>query len=381
MNSTILVTGGAGFIGSHVCYELLSSNYDVVVIDSLENSSIDSIKSLEQQFDKEIPTYIGKLQDEELMNNVFATHSFDGIIHMAGYKSVKESVQNPQKYYDNNIKSTISLLKFMDRHNCMNLIFSSSATVYGDSTGVCLEDSPLSTMNPYGETKLLIERILDFGIHFSPAANSDLYNESIASLTDDICKYSDRFSLSNVAIRDDWSFISLRYFNPIGAHPSLVIGENPSGIPENLVPYVMKVLSGELTKLTVFGNDYDTEDGTAIRDYIHVVDLAKAHIAALAYQLKNSQELSGKHERFNIGTGKGYSVLDVINVFEKILETDESGATLSWEFGPRRPGDAAVTFANANKAANILKWNPEYNLEDMCRDAWGWWKIKAKLII
>jgi UDP-glucose 4-epimerase len=376
---TILVTGGAGYIGSHVCLELLKSNLNLVVIDSLENSTLDSIKALEKRFNRKIPMYIGKLQDDGVMHKVFTNHHLDGVIHMAGYKSVKASVKDPDSYYDNNLLSTINLLKWMDRYDCTNLIFSSSATVYGDGDGVCLEGDNTSVLNPYGETKLLIERLLDYGIHFSPGIKSDSHYRSITELTKDIHKHRNRFALDEVKNRGDWSFISLRYFNPIGAHPSHIIGEDPKGVPENLVPYVMKVLSGDLEKLTVFGDDYDTPDGTAIRDYIHVVDLARAHIFALNYQLANRRRLCGTHERFNIGTGKGYSVLDVVKVFEKILKDDETSVVLKWEIGPRRSGDAAKIYANADRAHDLLGWQPQYDLEDMCRDAWVWWKKKSKL--
>lgn len=370
--TTILVTGGAGYIGSHVCFELLVNDFNLVVIDSLENSTIDSINALSKHFKIDIPIYLGRLQDSDLMHKIFSNHKIDGVIHMAGFKSVKESVLNPDMYLDNNLMSTISLLKIMDIYNCTNLIFSSSATVYGDRNGECFETDPTSSLNPYGETKLLIEYILDTCVNYSSISKTD----SIEKISNRLLEHQNRFTMTDLKIRKDWSFISLRYFNPIGAHPSLLIGENPKGIPENLVPYVMKVLSGDLEKLTIFGNDYDTPDGTAIRDYIHVVDLAKSHIAALKYQFENRETLSGIHERFNIGTGQGYSVLEVVNVFEKLIES-EMDISLRWEIGPRRIGDSAKIFANSNKARELLNWKPIYGLNDMCRDAWEWWKLKT----
>jgi UDP-glucose 4-epimerase len=379
MSKTILVTGGSGYIGSHVCLELIEAGYNVVVIDSLENSTEESIRALETHLHTSIPFYLGKVQDLQLMRNIFSSHQISGVIHMAGYKSVKQSIQDPESYYDNNLLSTIALMQIMHEYECNSMIFSSSATVYGEANGACLESSDLNTLNPYGETKLLIERILDYAINYTSLPKSVAHRNSMIQFSKEVPKHEGRFSLPDIPISDYWSFISLRYFNPIGAHSSHIIGESPSGVPENLVPYIMKVLSGDLEKLTVFGNDYDTPDGTAIRDYIHVVDLAKAHVAALNYQMNNYAQLKGRHERFNIGTGQGYSVLDVINAFATLLEEEGNNRVLNWTYGSRRPGDAALIYANSEKARSVLGWEPELGIEEMCKDAWGWWKFKRDI--
>lgn len=367
--TTILVTGGVGYIGSHVCFELLEAGHKVIVIDSLENSDTDSIQKIESMLNKKILFYHSKVQDTEIMNKIFTENQIDGVIHMAGYKSVKQSVQDPNSYYENNLMSTIVLLKTMHEFNCHNMIFSSSATVYGEANGICKESNAVSTLNPYGETKLLIERILDYVIDYDKSKSLDEQTKSVQICLEEITKHTNLFTENDIITSDEINFISLRYFNPIGAHPSHQFGENPSNVPENLVPYIMKVLSGDLDSLTVFGNDYDTIDGTAVRDYIHVVDLAKAHVSALNYQISNNT--INKHLRFNIGTGKGYSVLEIIKVFENLIDPD---IKFNWKIGERRTGDAALIYADSTKANEILKWKPIYGIEQMCEDAWCYWK-------
>ena len=319
---SILITGGCGYIGSHVTLELISSGFDVVIIDSLENSTTESIIAIAKYVNKQIPFYHGKMQDKDLLDRIFSEHSIECVIHMAGYKSVKESVAFPAKYYQNNVVGTKVLLENM---KCTKFIFSSSATVYGNANGKCVETDPVSTLNPYGASKLDIEKHLD---------------------------------------TLDLDIISLRYFNPVGAHKSYLIGENPLGVPENLVPYVIKVINGEYPKLTVFGNDYSTPDGTPIRDYIHVVDVAKAHVKACQYILGHDV----KHERFNLGTGNGYSVLEVIGAFEKL------GTTVPYEIGERREGDSECIYADSSKAYEVLGWKAGYGIDDMCKDALVWSK-------
>jgi len=325
----ILVTGGCGYIGSHTCVELLNENYEVVIIDNLSNSKEDVIDKIEKISNKKVKFYKGDLRDESLLRTIFKENIIDAIIHFAGLKAVGESVLYPLKYYENNIGSTISLLNIMNENNCKKIIFSSSATVYGSPETLPIkEDSKLSTTNPYGTTKLFIERILE-----------DVYK-------------SDK----------EYSIAILRYFNPIGAHKSGLIGENPNGIPNNLMPYIVKVATKELECLSIYGNDYDTHDGTGVRDYIHVVDLAKGHLSALK-KILNSKELN----YYNLGTGNGYSVLDIINAFEKA-----NNIKVNYKIVDRRPGDIASCYADPTKALKELNWKANKNIEDMCKDAYNY---------
>ncbi|WP_027308895.1 UDP-glucose 4-epimerase GalE [Caloramator sp. ALD01] len=326
---SILVTGGAGYLGSHTCVELLNLGYEVIVVDNLSNSKEESLKRVEKITGKRLKFYNVDLLDKEGLENIFKENKVDAVIHFAGLKAVGESVQVPLKYYHNNITGTIILCEVMKKYGVKRLIFSSSATVYGNVERVPItEDFPLSATNPYGRTKLFIEEIL-----------RDLY-------------ISD----------NEWSIVLLRYFNPIGAHESGLIGEDPNGIPNNLMPYVTQVAVGKLKELRVFGNDYDTHDGTGVRDYIHVVDLAKGHVKAL----EKVMVFKGV-EAYNLGTGKGYSVLDLVHTFEKV-----TGKRVPYRIVERRPGDVAKCFADPSKANRELGWIAEKNLEDMCRDAWRW---------
>ena len=325
----ILVTGGTGYIGSHTVLELLSADYETVVLDNLCNSSEESIRRVEQITGKRATFYKADIRDEAAMKEIFLKEKPDAVIHFAGLKAVGESVQIPLEYYDNNITGTLVLLRSMRAAGCKNIVFSSSATVYGKPETVPIrEDFPLSATNPYGRTKLMIEKIL-----------GDLY-------------VSD----------NSWNVILLRYFNPIGAHESGLIGEDPDGIPNNLLPYVAKVAVGRLEKVNVFGNDYDTPDGTGVRDYIHVVDLAKGHVKALEKIAQNPGL-----EVYNLGTGNGYSVLDIIHAFSKAC-----GHEVPYVIAPRRPGDIDVCYADPAKALNDLGWKAEYDLDRMCEDTWRW---------
>lgn len=327
----ILVTGGTGYIGSHTCVELLNASYDVVVIDNFSNSKREVIDSIKKITSKDFKFYEGDVCDKELLRKIFSENKIDAVIHFAGYKAVGESVAKPLMYYRNNIGSTLSLLEVMDEFNCKRLVFSSSATVYGKPKSLPIkEDFGLSTTNPYGSTKLMIEDIL-----------RDLY-------------VSD----------NNWSIAILRYFNPIGAHKSGLIGENPNDIPNNLMPYIVKVACGELECLSVFGNDYDTHDGTGVRDYIHVVDLALGHIKAIQYIL-NSKGI----DEYNLGTGNGYSVLDLVNTFMKVNDIN-----VKYKIVDRRPGDIDACYADASKALDILGWKATLGIEDMCRDAYNFVK-------
>jgi len=327
----ILVTGGTGYIGSHTCVELLNASYDVVVIDNFSNSKREVIDSIKKITSKDFKFYEGDVCDKELLRKIFSENKIDAVIHFAGYKAVGESVAKPLMYYRNNIGSTLSLLEVMDEFNCKRLVFSSSATVYGKPKSLPIkEDFGLSTTNPYGSTKLMIEDIL-----------RDLY-------------VSD----------NSWSIAILRYFNPIGAHKSGLIGENPNDIPNNLMPYIVKVACGELECLSVFGNDYDTHDGTGVRDYIHVVDLALGHIKAIQYIL-NSKGI----DEYNLGTGNGYSVLDLVNTFMKVNDIN-----VKYKIVDRRPGDIDACYADASKALDILGWKATLGIEDMCRDAYNFVK-------
>lgn len=327
----ILVTGGTGYIGSHTCVELLNASYDVVVIDNFSNSKREVIDSIKKITSKDFKFYEGDVCDKELLRKIFSENKIDAVIHFAGYKAVGESVAKPLMYYRNNIGSTLSLLEVMDEFNCKRLVFSSSATVYGKPKSLPIkEDFGLSITNPYGSTKLMIEDIL-----------RDLY-------------VSD----------NSWSIAILRYFNPIGAHKSGLIGENPNDIPNNLMPYIVKVACGELECLSVFGNDYDTHDGTGVRDYIHVVDLALGHIKAIQYIL-NSKGI----DEYNLGTGNGYSVLDLVNTFMKVNDIN-----VKYKIVDRRPGDIDACYADASKALDILGWKATLGIEDMCRDAYNFVK-------
>ena len=327
---SILITGGAGFIGSHTAVEFLEAGHDIVVVDNYYNSSPVALERIRQITGKSFRFYEVDLCDKEALEKVFVENpDIDSAIHFAGLKAVGESVQKPGMYYYNNLVSTLNLVELLAKYDAKRIVFSSSATVYGMPKTVPIrEDFPLSTTNPYGETKLMIERILkDFWV-------SD----------------------------NTWSVSILRYFNPIGAHKSGLIGENPKGIPNNLLPYVAKVAAGKLPYLSVFGNDYDTKDGTGVRDYIHVVDLAKAHLKAL----ERAQKVTGV-EHFNIGTGTGYSVLEIVKAYEKA-----TGLTVNYKITDRRPGDIATCYADPQKAYEILGWSAENDIDDMCRDLANW---------
>ncbi len=324
----ILVTGGCGYIGSHTCVELLNHNYEVIIIDNLSNSKKEVIEKIEKITDKKVKFYEGDVCNKNLLKKIFTENEIDAVIHFAGYKAVGESVEHPLKYYRNNIDSTLSLLEVMNSNNCKKFVFSSSATVYGKPKFLPIkEDFPLSTTNPYGTTKLFIERILN-----------DLY-------------ISD----------DSWSIAILRYFNPIGAHKSGLIGEEPNGIPNNLMPYIVKVAKKELPKVRVFGNDFETKDGTGVRDYIHVVDLAEGHIKAVE---KIMQEKG--IDAYNLGTGKGYSVLEIINTFATV-----NNCKIDYEIVDRRKGDIAECYADPSYALEKLGWKAEKNLEEMCRSSYN----------
>lgn len=329
---SILVTGGAGYIGSHTSIELLQAGYDIVIVDNFCNSKPESLNRIEELTGKKPKFYEVDILDREGLNKVFDENNIEAVIHFAGLKAVGESVEKPIEYYENNISGTLVLCDVMRKHNVKKIVFSSSATVYGMNNKVPFsEDMPTaSATNPYGSTKLFIEQIL-----------SDIY-------------VSD----------NEWSVALLRYFNPIGAHESGRIGEDPNGIPNNLMPYITQVAVGKRKELSVFGNDYDTHDGTGVRDYIHVVDLAKGHLKAVEKVLS-----SNGVEAYNLGTGIGYSVLDVVNSFEKA-----SGQKVPYKIVERRAGDIATCYADATKALRELGWKAEKNLDDMCRDSWRWQK-------
>ena len=326
--ATILVTGGSGYIGSHTVLELLNKNYEVVVVDNFSNSSFESIRRVQKITGKTVTFYEADIRDEEKMDEILSAHTIDAVIHFAAFKAVGESCRLPLKYYENNISGTVSLLKVLDKHNVKKIIFSSSATVYGDPERLPLDENcRLSTTNPYGSTKLMMENIMQ-----------DLWKADNA-----------------------WNIILLRYFNPVGAHESGLIGEDPKGIPNNLMPFVAQVASGKLSCINVFGNDYDTPDGTGVRDYIHVVDLALGHIAAI----ENCND-SGVHI-YNLGTGRGYSVLEMIHAFEKAC-----GKTLPYKICERRPGDIASCYAAPDKAKKELHWEATHGIEEMCASQWKW---------
>ena len=326
----VLVTGGAGYIGSHTCVELLEKGYGVVVIDNLVNSSAKSLERVEQITGKSLDFYQNDVRDRDAMERIFSKHDIDCVIHFAGLKAVGESVSMPLEYYDNNLYSTVVLCETMRDHGVKNIVFSSSATVYsGDNTMPLRENSHTGMCtNPYGWTKYMCEQILRDTGKAIPA----------------------------------WSIALLRYFNPIGAHSSGLIGEDPRGIPNNLMPYISQVAIGRRDHLNVFGDDYDTPDGTGVRDYIHVVDLARGHVAAIDYMQTHKGE-----NVFNLGTGIGYSVLDMVHAFERV-----TGKKIPYEITARRPGDLATVYASPDKSAELLGWKAQYNLDDMCRDTWAW---------
>ena len=326
----ILVTGGAGYIGSHTCVELLNAGYGVVVVDNLCNSNPKSLERVEALTGKKVKFYEGDVRDEALMRKIFQENELSAVIHFAGLKAVGESVAQPWRYYDNNLNSTLVLTKVMGEAGVKRIIFSSSATVYSGDNEMPLRETSRTgnCTNPYGWTKYMTEQIL------SGMCNADR----------------------------EWSVVLLRYFNPIGAHESGRIGEDPRGIPNNLMPYITQVAIGRRDHLSIFGNDYDTPDGTGVRDYIHVVDLAKGHVAAVKYVTENEG-----CEVFNLGTGTGYSVLDMVHAFE-----EANGVKVPYEIVARRPGDLATCYADPAKSAEVLGWKAEKNLVDMCRDSWRW---------
>ena len=325
---TILVTGGSGFIGSHTVVELLNKGYGVIVMDNLCNSSLESLKRVEKITGKKVKFYETDIRDRAGTEKIFQENKIDAVIHFAGLKAVGESCQIPLKYYENNIGGTVILLEVMEKYNVKKIIFSSSATVYGTPERLPLdEECHLSTTNPYGSTKLMLESIMQ-----------DVYKAD-----------------------DSWNVILLRYFNPVGAHESGLIGEDPKGIPNNLMPYITQVAVGKLKELGVFGNDYDTPDGTGVRDYIHVVDLAKGHVKAVK-KLEDNSGLS----IYNLGTGKGYSVLDIVKNFEAA-----TGIKIPYSIKPRRAGDVATCYSDATKAKKELGWEAEYDIKDMCADSWN----------
>ena len=326
----ILVTGGAGFIGSHTCVELLNAGYEVTVIDNLYNSSRKAVDRVKEITGKTLDFIEGDILDKDCLDRIFETQKIDAVIHFAGLKAVGESVRMPVEYYSNNITGTLTLVKSMREHDCKNIIFSSSATVYGDPAFVPItEECPKGVCtNPYGWTKWMLEQILT-DVHTSDP---------------------------------EWNVILLRYFNPIGAHPSGMIGEDPKGIPNNLVPYIAQVAIGKLEKLNVFGDDYDTPDGTGVRDYIHVVDLARGHVNAVA-KLADREGVSV----YNLGTGHGYSVLQVVEAFGKAC-----GHQVPYVIRPRREGDIATCYCDPGKAAKELNWTARFGIEEMCHDSWNW---------
>ena len=326
----VLVTGGAGYIGSHTCVELLERGYGVIVADNLVNSSAKSLERVQQITGKSLDFYEIDVRDRAALDRIFEKHDINCAIHFAGLKAVGESVAMPLEYYDNNLNSTITLCRAMKDHGVKNIVFSSSATVYSGDNEMPLRESSHTGMctNPYGWTKYMSEQIL------RDTAFAD----------------------------EEWSIALLRYFNPIGAHSSGLIGEDPRGIPNNLMPFISQVAVGRRDHLNVFGNDYDTHDGTGVRDYIHVVDLARGHVCAIEYMQKHKGE-----NVFNLGTGMGYSVLDMVKAFERV-----TGIKIPYEIVARRPGDLATVYSCPDKSAELLGWKAQYNLDDMCRDTWAW---------
>ena len=327
----ILVTGGAGYIGSHTVVQLLENNQEVVIVDDFSNSDPVVLERIKELTGKDFTFYELNLLEKEKLQDVFEKHAIEAVIHFAGFKAVGESVAEPLMYYHNNITGTLVLLEVMKEFDVKKVVFSSSATVYGmDNEAPFTEDMPTSATNPYGQTKVFIEHIL-----------SDMY-----------------------VADPKWSIILLRYFNPIGAHESGRIGEDPNDIPNNLMPYITQVAVGKLDQLAVFGDDYETHDGTGVRDYIHVIDLAQGHLSALDYALSHTGV-----EAVNLGTGEGYSVLDVVNAFQTANDVE-----IPYKIVERRPGDIAIGYADANKAKEVLGWEAKYSLEDMCRTSWNWQK-------
>lgn len=328
---TVLVTGGVGYIGSHTCVELLDEGYDIIVVDNLSNSNPIALERVKEITGKNIKLEKADIRDRRTLASIFAKNNIDSVIHFAGLKAVGESVEQPLRYYDNNVTGTITLCEVMSEYNVKIFVFSSSATVYGDPDSTPIkEDFPLSATNPYGRSKLFIEEVLR-DIHKSDPA---------------------------------WAIALLRYFNPVGAHQSGLIGEDPNGIPNNLMPYISQVATGKLEKLSVFGGDYPTHDGTGVRDYIHVVDLAKGHVKALEYLKQQNKD---KVLTVNLGTGNGYSVLDMVSAFEKA-----SGQKIPYQIVARRAGDIAECYADPSLAASLLNWQAQFDIEQMCEDSWRW---------
>ena len=332
MKNKILVTGGAGYIGTHTCIALHEAGYEIVVYDNLSNSSREAINRVSALIGQPIEFIEGDIRDAEMLRQVFSSHHFFGVIHFAGLKAVGESVAKPLLYYNNNVSGTITLLEVMAEYDVKNLVFSSSATVYGDPETLPIdENSKRSCTNPYGQSKLTVEHILE-----------------------------------DLAVSDDsWNLIPLRYFNPVGAHPSGQIGEDPNDIPNNLMPYISQVAVGKLAKLNIFGNDYPTTDGTGVRDFIHVTDLAQGHVAALNYL--EQQVAPVGFLPINLGTGKGTSVLELVTAFSNV-----SGQSIPYQFAERRAGDIASCYASADKAKNLLEWQAKLSITEMCQDSWRW---------
>ena len=327
---TVLVTGGAGYIGSHTCVELLDRGFDIVVVDNLVNSNVKSLDRVKEITGKDFPYYELDIRDKAALDKIFETHKIDCVMHFAGLKAVGESVAMPLEYYDNNLFTTITLCKSMGDHGVKQIIFSSSATVYTGDNEMPLSESSRTgyCTNPYGWTKYMCEQIL------CDLAKAD----------------------------PEWSVVLLRYFNPIGAHVSGLIGEDPQGIPNNLMPFISQTAIGRREYLSVFGNDYDTHDGTGVRDFIHVVDLAQGHVAAVDYMQDHKGE-----SVFNLGTGTGYSVLDMVKAFERV-----TGKAVPYKITERRPGDLGMVYASPEKSANVLGWKAQFGLDEMCRDTWNW---------
>jgi UDP-glucose 4-epimerase len=326
---SILVTGGAGYIGSHTCILLIEAGFDVIIFDNFSNASEESIRRVEKIVNQSIPVIEGDIRNHSDLEKVFKNHNIESVIHFAGLKAVGESVEQPLKYYNNNITGTLTLCEVMAKYGCKQIVFSSSATVYGNPASCPItEDFPLSTTNPYGSSKLFVEQIL-----------RDLF-------------------ISDT----DWNIILLRYFNPVGAHESGTIGEDPNGIPNNLVPFITQTAVGTRTHLSIFGDDYNTPDGTGVRDYIHVMDLADGHVKAL-----NIIQDITKVMTINLGTGLGYSVLDMVKSFEKVVNK-----TIPYVIAPRRSGDIATCFSNPSYAKKVLNWEATRSIDDMCADSWNW---------